>query len=257
MKHIVRKQLASETHVPTELTQSQPESSSEPVDNVKLKIDFKINAVLAEEEDDDVPIEVDTSLSPSDENKSGPAVDAASVDASEPAIATSTDIMAVVNDVADSESVANESGPSQSKETSSTGALAEDDSSWEQVGPAAPAKTDTTVSLIALPQRIAAFACTLVLPIDSIDGTLEFSSTHIRFTASSRYCPANERNAAAADAMRLHGKFVHFVSPSLDGPRTRAYAERKWRTSDLQAVYQRRFQLQRTALEFFFTKYAI
>jgi hypothetical protein len=48
-----------------------------------------------------------------------------------------------------------------------------------------------------------------------------------------------------------HGKFVQYVSPALDGPRRRAFKDRRWAIADLTAVYRRRYQLQRTALEIF------
>ncbi len=42
------------------------------------------------------------------------------------------------------------------------------------------------------------------------------------------------------------------LSPALDEPRRRAHKERKWAVGALHAVYRRRYQLQRTALELFF-----
>jgi len=112
---------------------------------------------------------------------------------------------------------------------------------------------------------------TLVLPIGTVYGTLELTTEHVKFsfnpnaeqqllqqTIIQNEQLMKEAAAASGDAedarkasMPPPSKSKPFTLPSLDQQRIQARHDRIWPLSTLVAVYRRRYQLQRTSLEFF------
>jgi hypothetical protein len=109
--------------------------------------------------------------------------------------------------------------------------------------------------------------CTLVLPIGTVYGTLEISALALKFTFNphaeqqllQQQLIATEQmakqHAAENNGARFHApppKPKPFTLPSLDAWRARSRKDRVWPLGTLVAVYRRRYQLQKTALELFF-----
>jgi len=110
--------------------------------------------------------------------------------------------------------------------------------------------------------------CTLVLPIGTVYGTLEISALSLKFTFNphaeqqllQQQMIALEQMAKQHALDHPNGPKFHppppkpkpFTLPSLDAWRAKARKDRVWPLSSLVAVYRRRYQLQKTALELFF-----
>ena len=108
--------------------------------------------------------------------------------------------------------------------------------------------------------------CTLVLPIGIVYGTLEISAHSLKFTHNphAEQQLLQQQLIAAEAAARQYAKEGHlrpyappppkskpFTLPSLDAWRARAKKDRVWPLGSIVAVYRRRYQLQKTALEVF------
>jgi WD40 repeat protein len=126
-------------------------------------------------------------------------------------------------------------------------------------GPSISAPTFNPASIYTSPM------CTLVLPIGIIYGTLEISPHSLKFVHNphaeqqllQQQLIAYEQLAKtqAAEGGKVYPppppKAKPFTLPSLDALRNREKKDRVWPLNTIVAVYRRRYQLQKTALEIF------
>jgi hypothetical protein len=61
----------------------------------------------------------------------------------------------------------------------------------------ASAPASGSASIVSLPDCILTVQCTLILPVDTLTGTLEISNRWLHFSVNSSFVPASERNIAA------------------------------------------------------------
>ena len=91
----------------------------------------------------------------------------------------------------------------------------------------------------------------LVLPFTTVMGSLEMGSRYLQFVPNLN-AEMTDRNGNAILEKGGDGRRV-WTLPGLDAQRKRAKKTRQWDLKDLGAVYRRRYQLQKTALEVFLT----
>ena len=89
----------------------------------------------------------------------------------------------------------------------------------------------------------------LVLPFTTVMGSLEVGSRYIQFVPNLN-AEMTDRNGNAILEKGGDGRRV-WTLPGLDAQRKRAKKTRQWELRDVVAVYRRRYQLQKTALEVF------
>ena len=89
----------------------------------------------------------------------------------------------------------------------------------------------------------------LVLPLTTVMGSLEIGSRYLQFVPNLN-AEMTDRNGNAILEKGGDGRRV-WTLPGLDAQRKRAKKTRQWELRDVVAVYRRRYQLQKTALEVF------
>ena len=89
----------------------------------------------------------------------------------------------------------------------------------------------------------------LVLPFTTVQGSLEVGSRYLQFVPNLN-AEMTDRNGNAILDKAGDGRRV-WTLPGLDAQRKRAKKTRQWELRDIVAVYRRRYQLQKTALEVF------
>ena len=89
----------------------------------------------------------------------------------------------------------------------------------------------------------------LVLPFTTVMGSLEIGSRYLQFVPNLN-AEMTDRNGNAILEKGGDGRRV-WTLPGLDAQRKRAKKTRQWELRDVVAVYRRRYQLQKTALEVF------
>ena len=89
----------------------------------------------------------------------------------------------------------------------------------------------------------------LVLPFTTVMGSLEIGSRYLQFVPNLN-AEMTDRNGNAILDKSGDGRRVYTL-PGLDAQRKRAKKTRQWELRDVVAVYRRRYQLQKTALEVF------
>ena len=89
----------------------------------------------------------------------------------------------------------------------------------------------------------------LVLPFTTVMGSLETGSRYLQFVPNLN-AEMTDRNGNAILEKGGDGRRV-WTLPGLDAQRKRAKKTRQWELRDVVAVYRRRYQLQKTALEVF------
>ena len=89
----------------------------------------------------------------------------------------------------------------------------------------------------------------LVLPFTTVMGSLEIGSRYLQFIPNLN-AEMTDRNGNAILEKGGDGRRV-WTLPGLDAQRKRAKKTRQWELRDVVAVYRRRYQLQKTALEVF------
>jgi hypothetical protein len=147
------------------------------------------------------------------------------------------------------------SGPSRSGSNTNIAASTvpehKDQAALEAEAAAANAAALAAATAVLKEGTVHSSICIMVLPIMQLEGRLELGQNFIHFVPSPASLLAAATSSSSQPTIWPSAK-KPYTLPSLDSIRHRLQTEeKKWPMTSIQAVYRRRYQLQRTALEFF------